>query len=68
MEKPFNHPSGHGSSFGSGFLSALYMQGMSCFPGGLSPSSTGRIALPPNPERTLSCSMASDFEPQPTLY
>ena len=48
--------------------SALYMQGMSCFPGGLPPSSTGRIALHPSPERTLSCSMVGDLEPIPTFY
>ena len=48
--------------------SVLYMQGMSCFPGGLPPSSTGIIALHPSPERTLSCSTVGDLEPQPTLY
>ena len=40
---------------------------MSCFPGGLPPSSTGGIALQPGHGRTNSCPKASDLEPLPAL-
>ena len=42
---------------------ALCMLRMSCFPGGLPPSSTGGIALQPSHGRTNSCPIASDLEP-----
>ena len=51
-----------------GCLSALYMQDMSCFLGGVPPSSTGTNSLHPSPGQTLSCSVAGDLEPMPTFY
>ena len=47
---------------------ALYMQGKSCFPGGLPLSNTGIIALNLSPQRMLSSSMVGDLEPMPSFY
>ena len=51
----------------SWFTRLHYMLGVSCFPGGLPSSSTGRIVWQPSPGRTLSCPRTGNFEPEDTL-